>query len=40
MYAIDDTSVVGSNMSRPFAGSSVPMFGPAVVAALYAFCGW
>ncbi|KAL2621161.1 hypothetical protein R1flu_001366 [Riccia fluitans] len=35
-----DSSVLKENFTEPFNGSSLPGFGPSMVAALWAFCGW
>ncbi|BBN13170.1 hypothetical protein MPTK1_6g01410 [Marchantia polymorpha subsp. ruderalis] len=39
-FYINDRTVLERNMSQPFRGSSLSGFGPSMVAALWAFCGW
>ncbi|KAG6541955.1 hypothetical protein Mapa_016680 [Marchantia paleacea] len=39
-FSINDRTVLKRNMAKPFRGSSLSGFGPSMVAALWAFCGW
>ncbi|KAL3680869.1 hypothetical protein R1sor_023825 [Riccia sorocarpa] len=40
IFFVKDSSVLKENLTEPFKGSSVAGFGPSMVAALWAFCGW